>query len=124
MVICPRSEYFADACRPGNQVSIRLRGLHLDAAADMPKEAEDVVTFEGDNPAIVHQMLASFYSPNYDDEFHPTQRPYEFNAGVYALADNYRIKFIKDIARHKVLKLWHDFLPQGVEDLVNAIKVF
>ena len=63
MVICPRSEYFAVARRPGNQVRIQLMGLHLDAAADMPKEAEGVVTLEGDNPAIVHQMLASFYAP-------------------------------------------------------------
>ncbi|KAK3173555.1 hypothetical protein OEA41_006886 [Lepraria neglecta] len=81
-----------DARRPGNHVSIQLMGLHLDAAADMPKETEDVVTLEGDNPAIVHQMLASFYSPDYDDEFHPTQRPFEFNAGVYALVDKYHIK--------------------------------
>lgn len=51
-------------------------GLHLDAATNMPKETEDVVTLEGDNPAIVHQMLGSCYSPDYGDEFPPHPTPF------------------------------------------------
>jgi hypothetical protein len=84
-----------------------------------------VIKLEEDDPTMVKQMLEFFYSCDCDDSAHSTQSDFEFNAGMYALADKYGIEDLKELSKYKFWSLMVYLMPSQsrIPQLVEAIKV-
>jgi len=97
VVICLRSEYFRKAC-DGEFEEARTREIRL----------------AGNEPDIVDRMIDYLYLSNYDD-FVSAKEPLGVpqgrlvvNALVYALADQYGINPLKDVAAQKTIAALND----------------
>uniref|UniRef100_L2FSG7 BTB/POZ domain-containing protein n=1 Tax=Colletotrichum fructicola (strain Nara gc5) TaxID=1213859 RepID=L2FSG7_COLFN len=142
-IICPRSEFFAAACR--NAFRVCLFPLPYQIAkphADTQEDAEGRISLPDDEPAIVDMMVQYFYrldyrqSPEPEDDPSVTDQKQKSNGGahslllhakVYTLAEKYAIGGLKDLALSKfktaAAQAWDtaDFLNAATEAYTSTV---
>jgi len=114
-IICSRSTYFKRVCDGGFQVKIRpkfkILCLSELGVTEIPsKEAQQAsITLEDDDPDLIHEMLIYLYTTRYPQTNIPPREPHDaiFDAKMYAIADKYDLKDLKQRTRQAFSATWN-----------------